>query len=398
MSESLYAGMTSQTIDVFLGDSSSTTGGGLTGLTHSSSGLTAYYRKGATGTATAITLATQTVGGAWSSGGFVQVDSTNMPGVYRFDVPNAAVDTEGFVTIYFRGATNLVPTALRIDCRPYPVDVKKFGGTNGTFSGGRPEVNTTRWGGTAVSATLFDGITYLARWLGAIAGKTADTTTRTEINATTAGAAYNETTDSLEAVRDRGDAAWITGTGSGSGAYTLTITVKDASNVNLQNATVRLAEGANVFTATTNASGVATFSVDAATYSVAITKDGYQFTPTTLAVSATASQTYNMTTTTITPSDPAQTTGYVTIYTGAHVAVSGAVVQVQVLKLKNGTTGSGIDDPLLSQTTNGSGYAEFVGLPRGATYQVRVDGGPWFRGVTAEAATTPLAGVLGLPE
>lgn len=68
-----------------------------------------------------------------------------------------------------------------------------------------------------ITSTIFSGITYLSRWLGAIAGKTADTTTRAEINATTAGAGYNETTDSQEAIRDRGDAAWTTGSGSGSG-------------------------------------------------------------------------------------------------------------------------------------------------------------------------------------
>lgn len=126
MSESVYAGLTSQTVDVFLGDSSSTTGAGLTGLVYNSSGLSCYYRKGATGSATSITLATQTVGGAWSSGGFVQIDATNMPGVYRFDVPNAVVDSEGFATVYFSGATNLVPTAIRIDCRPIPSDLKKI--------------------------------------------------------------------------------------------------------------------------------------------------------------------------------------------------------------------------------------------------------------------------------
>jgi hypothetical protein len=66
-----------------------------------------------------------------------------------------------------------------------------------------------------VTTTLFDGITSLASWLGALAGKTADTTTRAEINDTTAGAGFNETTDSLEALRDRGDAAWTTGAGGG---------------------------------------------------------------------------------------------------------------------------------------------------------------------------------------
>ena len=138
MSEYVYAGLTSQTIDIFLQDSSSTTGAGLAGLVYNSAGLVASYRKGATGSRVAITLATQTVGGAFSSGGFVEIDATNMKGVYRLDIPNAAVDTEGFVTLYLYGATNLLPTAWRIDCRALPVDVKKFGGTAGTFASGIP--------------------------------------------------------------------------------------------------------------------------------------------------------------------------------------------------------------------------------------------------------------------
>jgi len=64
----------------------------------------------------------------------------------------------------------------------------------------------------------FTGITLLARWLGILGGKTADSTTLTEFNATTGGTSYNNTTDSLEAIRDRGDAAWITGTGGSSTA------------------------------------------------------------------------------------------------------------------------------------------------------------------------------------
>lgn len=65
-----------------------------------------------------------------------------------------------------------------------------------------------------ITSTLFSGITRLSHWLGAIAGKTADIATRTEINATTGGATYNETTDSLEAIRDRGDTAWVSGQGT----------------------------------------------------------------------------------------------------------------------------------------------------------------------------------------
>lgn len=57
---------------------------------------------------------------------------------------------------------------------------------------------------TRITSTLFNGITSLRAWLGALAGKTADTSTRAEINATVAGAGYLETTDSLQAIRDAG--------------------------------------------------------------------------------------------------------------------------------------------------------------------------------------------------
>jgi hypothetical protein len=128
MSEFIYAGLTSQSIDVMIYDSSSTTGTGLSGLVYNSGGLKAYYRIGATGTVTAITLATQTATGAWSSGGFVEVDATNMKGVYRLDIPNAVAATAAMVSIYLYGATNMMAVAQRVDCRAVPVDLKLVAG------------------------------------------------------------------------------------------------------------------------------------------------------------------------------------------------------------------------------------------------------------------------------
>ena len=61
-----------------------------------------------------------------------------------------------------------------------------------------------------ITANLFSGITYLRNWLGTLAGKTADATTLAEINATTAGAGYANTTDSLEAIRDNTGSGGIT--------------------------------------------------------------------------------------------------------------------------------------------------------------------------------------------
>lgn len=53
-----------------------------------------------------------------------------------------------------------------------------------------------------VTSTLFSGITSVAKWLGCMSGKTSDPTTQAEINATTAGAGFVNTTDSLQALRD----------------------------------------------------------------------------------------------------------------------------------------------------------------------------------------------------
>ncbi len=114
MTIQILGGSTSQTVRLFIQDTSKTDGSGLTGLVHNTSGLTAYYSKGATGTPTAITLATQTAGGAWTSGGFVAVDGTNMPGVYRLDVPNAALDSEVETIVMLQGAANMAPVLLRV--------------------------------------------------------------------------------------------------------------------------------------------------------------------------------------------------------------------------------------------------------------------------------------------
>lgn len=87
-------GATSQSRDVgpILQNTGATSpGDALTGLADNTASLTAYYRRGATGSATAISLAPQTVTGAYSSGGFVEISSTTAPGMYRLDIPNAVL-------------------------------------------------------------------------------------------------------------------------------------------------------------------------------------------------------------------------------------------------------------------------------------------------------------------
>ncbi len=115
---SILAGATSQSISVFIQDSSSTTGAGLSGLVFNTASLAAYYTfTGANTTATAITLATlATVTTAYSSGGFIEIDATHMKGLYRLDIPNAALAASNgrAVTLYLYGATNMAPCVLEI--------------------------------------------------------------------------------------------------------------------------------------------------------------------------------------------------------------------------------------------------------------------------------------------
>jgi hypothetical protein len=89
-------GSTSQSIELYLG---------VVGLTSSTSNLSARYNRTRTASVS-IPLVARTIAQAWTSGGFAEVDSTNMPGVYRLDVPDAALAAGADdVTIVVRGAS-----------------------------------------------------------------------------------------------------------------------------------------------------------------------------------------------------------------------------------------------------------------------------------------------------
>ena len=96
-------GSTSQSIELYLG---------ATGLTASTSGLSARYNRTRTASVD-IPLVARTIdqsapasAGVWTSGGFAEVDSVNMPGVYRLDIPNEALAAGADdVTVVVRGAS-----------------------------------------------------------------------------------------------------------------------------------------------------------------------------------------------------------------------------------------------------------------------------------------------------
>jgi hypothetical protein len=111
----IKAGTTSRLVRVFIQDSTSAAGAGLTGLTSASAGLACYYSRVGDASATAVTLTAGTLG-TWSSGGFVAVDGTNMPGVYELGLPNAVLASGSTcVHVILRGAANMVPVLVEIE-------------------------------------------------------------------------------------------------------------------------------------------------------------------------------------------------------------------------------------------------------------------------------------------
>lgn len=109
-------GTTNVSVVVFIQDSSSVTGDGLTGLVWNTAGLTATFYRPGDAAHTAITLATlATLNAAYASGGFKEVSAALMPGVYRFDIPDA-VFAAGVhnVNIMLQGAANMVNKPFEI--------------------------------------------------------------------------------------------------------------------------------------------------------------------------------------------------------------------------------------------------------------------------------------------
>lgn len=158
--------------------------------------------------------------------------------------------------------------------------------------------------------------------------------------------------------------------GTGTGARTVTVTVNDGATA-LQNAAVRLTEGANSFKSLTNVSGVVTFNVDDATYTVGITKSGYTYAGTTLVVDGTEAVTYSMTAVSSTPpDDPALCAVTIHLRDQYGNDLAGEPVEITFVQF---TADAAETPPVLSippvQTTSAGGLVE-VELYRDAVYKV----------------------------
>lgn len=111
---SIAPNSTSRTENIYLG---------VTGLTYQTTGLVASYIR-AGNSRVAISLVSQTVSGSWVSGGFCEIDPVNTPGMYRFDIPNAAfVSGVTSVTVTIKNANSSNGTYLSYTLQPVHIDL-----------------------------------------------------------------------------------------------------------------------------------------------------------------------------------------------------------------------------------------------------------------------------------
>lgn len=174
-------GSTSIILQVFIQDSSSTTGAGKSGLAFNTSSLTCYYHRDTDTSATVMSLVTMTVG-TFTSLGFKEIDATNMPGWYQLCPPNAALASGAkSVAIHLQGAAGMAPLPLEIELTAFDnqdgvrgaltalpnAAAEAAGGlyTRGSGAGqinqaanGQVDTNVARWLNTAVSTPTVAGV------------------------------------------------------------------------------------------------------------------------------------------------------------------------------------------------------------------------------------------------
>lgn len=185
--------------------------------------------------------------------------------------------------------------------------------------------------------------------------------------------------------------------GAGTGARTVTITVNDGTTA-LQNAVVRFTEGSNTFRALTNASGVATFNLDDATYTVAVTKSGYTYAGTTMVVNGTETATYSMTVVSISPPDgPTKTVLTILCLDENGDADSGVNVSIRYVTIPTDSVDIAFPGASITKTSNGSGIATFQVI-KGATIEYkRGTRDVWLEATMSDEDTTSITSFIGTP-
>lgn len=102
-------------VNLLQDNSGANPGDPLTGITSTASGLVCYYKSGATGALTSLTLATLASTDSFSLGGFAQISSANAPGMYRLDLSTTLFSSsDNMGQVLLSGYADLAPHAIHI--------------------------------------------------------------------------------------------------------------------------------------------------------------------------------------------------------------------------------------------------------------------------------------------
>lgn len=221
-----------------------------------------------------------------------------------------------------------------------------------------------------------------------------DNLTRLDVAVSSVGGGTAPTVEEIDAqlTSTHGAGSWATG-GAGAGAYAVTITVTDGTDP-IEGAIVRLSKTGETYSQTTDVSGEAAFSLDAATWTLTVTRPGFTFTPYILVVSADTDYTAEITAAIVTPAaDPAFCTCYLTTY-DAEGAVEPNVAMAYKLLVAPVDVGHSYISEEIAVASNSDGLLE-VALLRNAMYQIRRGSGAWVRVSVPDADAYELPQVLG---
>lgn len=134
MKRKFKGGLTSVSLPVFIADTSSTTGGGFSGVTSASSGLVMEYRRAGQSTWTSVTPQAGKTLGSYLSGGIVADGS--LAGAYEVDFPDAAFASGArMVVCRVRGVTNMLAVLIEIELDAVDYQVDAFGAIKPTTAG-----------------------------------------------------------------------------------------------------------------------------------------------------------------------------------------------------------------------------------------------------------------------
>jgi hypothetical protein len=181
---------------------------------------------------------------------------------------------------------------------------------------------------------------------------------------------------------------------SGNGINDVTITVTDGTDP-LENALVRVRQGAENYTLPTAADGTVVFHLSAATWAVAIHKPGYLFTATTLEVDGAEAVTYAMTAVNVAaPAAAGCSTGVLLCVNTSGLPEASVPVTFKMTS-GPGTAGYAFNANEFTLSSDANGLISHTGFVIGATYLGRSRSGATVSFTVADQASFDLPQLLG---